>query len=128
MESIAITKPDTGVLSRERLLLSPFGALAQAFAEELLARAEPEEGRWPFVPLELLEEPESPGSPAAPPGMTFQVDLRLVLEALRREGNRTEQRQVTERIVERILQLQSQREQRPKRTRRHKAAHSPRSY
>lgn len=115
MESIAITKPDTGVLSRERLLLSPFGALAQAFAEELLARAEPEEGRWPFVPLELLEEgPESPGSPAAPPGMTFQVDLRLVLEALRREGNRTEQRQVTERIVERILQLQSQREQHSK--------------
>ena len=115
MESIAITKPDTGVLSRERLLLSPFGALAQAFAEELLARAEPEEARWPFVPLELLEEgPESPGSPAAPPGMTFQVDLHLVLEALRREENRTEQRQVTERIAERILQLQSQREQQPK--------------
>ena len=115
MESIAITKPDMGVLSRERLHLSPFGALAQAFAEELLARAEQQEGHWPFVPLELLEEgPESPISPAAPPNITLQVDLRLVLEALRREGNRTEQRQVTERIVERILQLQSRRDHLPR--------------
>ena len=56
MKSIAVTKPDMGVLSREQLPLSPFGALAQAFAEELLARAEWEEGVWPFVPLELLEE------------------------------------------------------------------------
>lgn len=115
MESIAITKPDMGVLSRERLHLSPFGALAQAFAEELLARAEQQEGHWPFVPLELLEEgPESPISPAAPSNMTLQVDLHLVLEALRREGNRTEQRQATERIVERILQLQSQRDHLPR--------------
>lgn len=115
MESIAIIKPDTGVLSRERLHLSPFGALAQAFAEELLARAEQQEGHWPFVPLELLEEgPESPISPAAPSNMTLQVDLHLVLEALRREGNRTEQRQATERIVERILQLQSQRDHLPR--------------
>lgn len=115
MESIAITKPDTGVLSRERLHLSPFGALAQAFAEELLARAEQQEGHWPFVPLELLEEgPESPISPAAPSNMTLQVDLHLVLEALRREGNRAEQRQATERIVERILQLQSQRDHLPR--------------
>lgn len=114
MESIAITKPDMGVLSRERLHLSPFGALAQAFAEELLARAEQQEGYWPFVPLELLEEgPESPISSAAPSNMTLQVDLRLVLEAMRREGNRTEQRQATERIVERILQLQSQRDHPP---------------
>lgn len=115
MESIAITKPDMGVLSRERLPLSPFGALAQAFAEELLARAEQQEGHWPFVPLELLEEgPESPISSAAPSNMTLQVDLRLVLEAMRREGNRTEQRQATERIVERILQLQSQRDHPPR--------------
>ena len=115
MESIAITKPDMGVLSRERLHLSPFGALAQAFAEELLARAEQQEGHWPFVPLELLEEgPESPISSAAPSNMTLQVDLRLVLEAMRREGKRTEQRQATERIVERILQLQSQRDHPPR--------------
>ena len=35
MDSIAVTKPDMGVLSRERLPLSPFGVLAQAFAEEV---------------------------------------------------------------------------------------------
>ena len=40
MKSIAVTKPDMGVLSRERLPLSPFGALAQSFAEELMARGE----------------------------------------------------------------------------------------
>ena len=45
MESIAVTKPGMGVLSQERLLLSPFGALAQAFSQEILDRARKEEGR-----------------------------------------------------------------------------------
>lgn len=115
MKSIAITKPDIGVLSRDRLHLSPFGALAQVFAEELLARAEQEEALWPYVPLELLDEDaESPASPTAPSPITFQVDLHLVLEALRREGTQTEQRQAASGSLERILQIQSQREQRPK--------------
>lgn len=48
MGSIAVTKPDTGVLSRQSMVLSPFGVLAQAFSEELLARAGFEEGRYPF--------------------------------------------------------------------------------
>ena len=56
MDSIAVTRPHMAVLSQGRLPLSPFGALAQAFAEEVLARAELEEGRYPYVPLELLEE------------------------------------------------------------------------
>ena len=111
MKSIAVTKPDMGVLPRERLLLSPFGTLAQAFAEELLARAEQEEGAWSRVPLDLLEEGETAPAPAAPANVTLQVDLRLALEALRREGDRTEQRQAAERIVERVLQIQSRREQ-----------------
>ena len=110
MKSIAVTKPDMGVLSRERMILSPFGALAQAFAEELLARAEQTEGAWPFVPLELLEEGESAPAPAPPPPVTLQVDLHLVLDALRREGIQSEQRRATERIVERILRLQDRRE------------------
>ena len=55
MESIAVTKPGMGVLSQERLLLSPFGALAQAFSQEILDRARKEEGRWSYVPLDLLE-------------------------------------------------------------------------
>ena len=116
MKSIAVTKPDMGVLSRERLPLSPFGALAQAFAEELLARAEwGEEGRWPFVPLELLEEGEAAPPPAAAPvGVTFQVDLRLVLEALRRENVQTEGQRVTERLVERIIRFQKQQNAAPR--------------
>ena len=112
MRSIAVTKPDMGVLSRERLLLSPFGTLAQAFGEELLARAEGKEGQWPFVPLDLLEEDhEAPAYGAVSPGITLQVDLQLVLEALRREGGVTEQEKAAQRIVERILQRQEKREE-----------------
>lgn len=107
MKSIAVTKPDMGVLSRDRLILSPFGALSQAFGEELLARAEQSEGAWSYVPLDLLEEKEAPAPPAAPVKPVLQVNLQLVLEALRREGSRTEQQRATERIVERILQLQT---------------------
>lgn len=107
MKSIAVTKPDMGVLSRERLLLSPFGALSQAFGEELLARAQQSEGVWPYVPLELLEEGEEPQPPAAPVKPVLHIDLHLVLEALRREGLTTPQQRATERIVERILQLQT---------------------
>ena len=43
MDSIAVTRPHMAVLSQGRLPLTPFGALAQAFAEEVLARAELEE-------------------------------------------------------------------------------------
>ena len=110
MNSIAVTKPDMGVLSRERLQLSPFGILAQTFAEDLLARAEQKEGLWSYVPLELLEEGERvTPSEAVRPKVTLQVDLQLVLEALRREGDRSEQQQATERIVERVLRLQAKR-------------------
>ena len=91
MESIAVTKPDMGVLPRHRLALSPFGTLAQTFAEELLARAERAEGRWPYVPLELLEEAPPDAEPA--PAPVYQVDLRLVLEALRRAGATFEDRE-----------------------------------
>ena len=56
MDSIAVIKPHMAVLSQERLLLSPFGALTQAFVAEILARAEQEEGEYSRVPLELLEK------------------------------------------------------------------------
>ncbi len=109
MESIAVTKPGMGVLSQERLLLSPFGALAQAFSQEILDRARKEEGRWSYVPLDLLEEgEESQTAPAVPP--VIQVDLHLVLEALHREKGESEQRRATERIVERILQIREVRD------------------
>ena len=89
MESIAVTKANIGVLPREGLALSPFGVLAQALSEELLARAEWVEGQWPFLPLELLED--TPAAAPVPPGPVYQVDLHLVLEALRREKGRGEQ-------------------------------------
>lgn len=102
MESVAVTKPDMGVLSRQKMVLSPFGVLAQAFSEELLARAGFEEGRYPFVPLDFLEE-EVPGLPPAVVQPMLQVNLSLVLEALRREERKTERERATERIVERII-------------------------
>ena len=118
MDSIAVTRPHMAVFSQGRLPLSPFGALAQAFAEEVLARAELEEGRYPYVPLELLEEGEE-APPVQTPAPVLQVDLHLILEALRKEQGRTEQVRTTERIVERILRLQKERETRTvERTRR----------
>ena len=111
MDSIAVTRPHMAVLSQGRLPLTPFGALAQAFAEEVLARAELEEGRYPYVPLELLEEGEE-APPVQTPAPVLQVDLHLILEALRKEQGKTEQVRTTERIVERILRLQKERETR----------------
>ena len=108
MKSIAVTKPDMGVLSQDRLILSPFGALSQAFGEELLARAQQTEGAWSYVPLELLEEGEEPVPPTPPVKPVLQVNLQLILDALRREGGQTERQRATERIVERILQRQAQ--------------------
>ena len=107
MRSIAVTKPDMGVLPRERVLLSPFGMLAQAFAQDVLARAEQREGLWPFLPLELLEEGGESAPPAAPAPVNLQVDLRLALEALRREGGETQQERAAQRIVERVIQMHS---------------------
>ena len=107
MDSIAVTKPNMGVLSQERLALSPFGALAQSFAEELIARAGQEEGYWSFVPLELLQEAEEPPVSPVPSAQTVvQLNLKLVLDALRKDRPNTEYLRATERIVERIVQRQ----------------------
>ena len=107
MDSIAVTKPNMGVLSQERLALSPFGALAQSFAEELIARAGQEEGYWSFVPLELLQEAEEPPVlPASSAQTVVQLNLKLVLDALRKDRPNIEYLRATERIVERIVQRQ----------------------
>ena len=44
MDSIAVTKPNMAVLSQKRVFISPFGALAQAYGQELLAQAGEGEG------------------------------------------------------------------------------------
>ena len=109
MKRIAVTKPEMGVLDHQRPSLSPFGVLAQTFAEEVLARSAWEEGIWPAVPLALLEEEEEHALPALPPKVTLQMDLRLVLEALRRQDSQGVQEKTMERIVERVLERQSSR-------------------
>lgn len=109
MKRIAVTKPEMGVLDHQRPSLSPFGVLAQTFAEEVLARSAWEEGIWPAVPLALLEEEEEHAPPALPPKVTLQMDLRLVLEALRRQDSQGVQEKTMERIVERVLERQSSR-------------------
>ena len=109
MENIAVTKPDMGVLSRGRLSLSPFGALSQALAQEILARAGQEEGVYPYVPMDLLEEGEEPQSPPPPAPRTaeIQVELKLVLEALRRAGKEEKERaEAVQRVLERTVRLQ----------------------
>ena len=109
MKRIAVTKPEMGVLDHRRPSLSPFGVLAQTFAQEVLARSAWEEGIWPAVPLALLEEEEEHAPPALPPKVTLQMDLRLVLEALRRQDSQGVQEKTMERIVERVLERQSSR-------------------
>ena len=109
MKRIAVTKPEMGVLDHRRPSLSPFGVLAQTFAQEVLARSAWEEGIWPAVPLALLEEEEEHAPPTLPPKVTLQMDLRLVLEALRRQDSQGVQEKTMERIVERVLERQSSR-------------------
>ena len=109
MKRIAVTKPEMGVLDHQRPSLSPFGVLAQTFAEEVLARSAWEEGIWPAVPLALRAADEEHALPALPPKVTLQMDLRLVLEALRRQDSQGVQEKTMERIVERVLERQSSR-------------------
>ena len=113
MEHITVASPSMAVLSQDQLQLSPFGALAQTFAEEIWARARLEEGRYPYVPLELLEEGEQvPMSQA--PAPVVQLDLHLILEALKKDQGQSEQVRAAERIVERILLIRADREKRTK--------------
>ncbi|MBM6976208.1 hypothetical protein, partial [Intestinimonas butyriciproducens] len=114
MDSIAVTKPNMAVLSQKRLFISPFGALAQAFAQELLAQAEQRQGAYPYVPLELLREGEEEAHPQWP-APVLQVDLHLVLQALREQKGTAEQIKSTQRIVERIIEREKQVKQRPAR-------------
>ena len=112
MDNIAVTKPDMGVLSRGRLNLSPFGALSQALAQEILARTGQEEGVYPYVPMDLLEEGEEPQDRPAPvqsANANIQVELKLVLEALDRAGKEEKERiETVQRILERAVRVREQ--------------------
>ncbi len=104
MENIATVRPQMAVLDKNKLMLSPFGALSHALAEEILARTGQAEGVYPFVPLELLNEPEAePETNAKEPSVNVEVKLTLELTQQARELR--ERTETVERILERIERI-----------------------
>ena len=58
MDSIAVTKPDMGVLGQNRTGLSPFGILSALFTRDILDRTEQQIGWYEPLPLQFLEDGE----------------------------------------------------------------------
>ena len=111
MDSIAVTKPNMAVTNRDRLGLSLFGLLSLAFGDEVRSRSAWQTGLYREVPLELLEEQETaPESAAAERPLQLDVDLKVVLETLKKENAKADKRQekVVERILERVYLLEKQ--------------------
>ena len=112
MDSIRVTKPNMGTLDPQRPALSPFGALAQAFAQELIDRAEPGEGRYSRAALDFLEEPAGAEPAPAQTRQDIRLDVQVILNALRREEGGG-WRQAEERLLARLDRLQKEQEKRP---------------
>ena len=112
MDSIRVTKPNMGTLDPQRPALSPFGALAQAFAQELIDRAEPGEGRYSRAALDFLEEPAGEEPAPAQTRQDIRLDVQVILNALRREEGGG-WRQAEERLLARIDRLRKEQEKRP---------------
>ena len=111
MDSIRVTKPNMGTLDPQRPALSPFGALAQAFAQELIDRAEPGEGRYSRAALDFLEEPAGAEPAPAQTRQDIRLDVQVILNALRREEGGWHQAE--ERLLARLDRLQKEQEKRP---------------
>ena len=101
-----------GTLDPQRPALSPFGALAQAFAQELIDRAEPGEGRYSRAALDFLEEPAGAEPAPAQTRQDIRLDVQVILNALRREEGGG-WRQAEERLLARLDRLQKEQEKRP---------------
>ena len=112
MDSIRVTKPNMGTLDPQRPALSPFGALAQAFAQELIDRAEPGEGRYSRAALDFLEEPAGAETAPAQTRQDIRLDVQVILNALRREEGGG-WHQVEERLLARLDRLRKEQEKRP---------------
>ena len=111
MDSIAVTKPNMAVTNRDRLGLSLFGLLSLAFGDEVRSRSAWQTGLYREVPLELLEEQETaPESAVTERPLQLDVDLKVVLETLKKENAKADKRQekVVERILERVYLLEKQ--------------------
>jgi hypothetical protein len=103
MDAIRISKPNMSALRQSPAALSPFGMLAQAFAEELLARLTPVEGAYDRAPTELLEE--AGPQPAESSGRRdLQVDVRLILELMQKQ-QLTKERESEKRILEKAAKI-----------------------
>ena len=103
MDSIAVTKPDMAVMKRDRLGLSLFGLLSLAFGDEVRTRSDWQTGLYREVPLDLLEAEEQQPVSGEGPAVQLNVDLKVVLETLKKEQQHADQRQrkAAERILER---------------------------
>ena len=112
MDSIRVTKPNMGTLDPQCPALSPFGALAQAFAQELIDRAEPGEGRYSRAALDFLEEPAGAEPAPAQTRQDIRLDVQVILNALRREEGGG-WRQAEERLLARLDRLRKEQEKRP---------------
>ena len=109
MEHIAVTRPDMGVLAGKVPALTPFGLLSYAFAQALMDRMGLEEGGYPGLPLELLEEGEAglPAEAKAPViQLQLELQLQLLLNALDR-GLSGVEREAAERVAKRLAKLQT---------------------
>ena len=110
MKSLAVTKSDMALLSQEQLTQATFGALCQSFAMQILDRSGYEDGMYQRVALEFLEEESE--QPQQPIQNVFNIDLKLVLETIRKEAqNQKREKKETEKLLEQVLRVQQAAEQ-----------------
>ena len=113
MASITGIKRDMAVLGQTGPRLSPFGLLSEAFAEEIRSHAGGEEGFYDLYSLDFLEENgEAPED--VPALVRLYVDLKLVLQQMKEQG----QSGAARRIVEKALSIRLARERSVERQRR----------
>ena len=108
MDSIAVTKTDMAVAKRDRLGLSLFGLLSLAFGDEIRTRSAWQTGLYREEPLALLEEGEPVLAHAPERELHLDVDLKVVLETLKKERRQADKRQAqaVARILERVYLLE----------------------
>jgi len=100
MEPVKTTREQTALLEPDQLAQAAFGTLCQSFAMGILAGSRYEEGLYRQIALELLEEREPAGYAVQ---NVLQVDLKLVLELLRKSERKGEK---TRQLLEQMLRLE----------------------
>ena len=108
MDSIAVTKPDMGVLGQNRTGLSPFGILSALFTRDILDRTEQQIGWYEPLSLQFLEDGEEEERQTRPPEITLKFDLDVLLKTIREQQMKNEAEEKSpktpeQRILERIV-------------------------